>query len=153
MRKCQWPEMPIKLLKNGKQQQTAPPPLFPLFFFSPVTANSSRDLLTSWWLSLSPFTTQLVGNLQEVWWKWEQKCARCFWLLCGYQWMMLPRSNFWHLSQLGPSAPCSALANSTLISLALWAGWLWRMGTVSGWASWSCSCCTLQGFSAIESIN
>lgn len=123
--------MPIKLLKNGKQQQTALLLLFfsLLFFFFFSFCNCRffqrpADKLTA---LPQPFSTQLVGNLQEVWWKWEQKCARCFWLLRGYQWMMLPCSNFWHLSQLGPSAPCSALANSTLISLALWAGWPWRI--------------------------
>jgi len=47
-------------------------------------------------------------------------------------------------------------AKSTLISLALWAAWLWRMGTVSRWASWSCSSCTLlqlQCFSAFVIYN
>lgn len=112
MWKRQWPEMPIKLLKNGKQQQTAPPPtlLLVVFFFFPSCNckffQRPADKLTA---LPQPLTTQLVWNLQEVWWKWEQKCARCFWLLHGYQWTMLPCSNFWHLSQLGPTAPCSGL--------------------------------------------
>lgn len=116
MWKCQWPEMPTKLLKNGKQQKKAPLPSFfslVFFLFSPEIRNLSGLLLASWQPSVFSW-----GASQDVWLKQGQRCARHFWWLCGYLWPVQPWRSIWVLSQIAPFTISSLLEFS--VSRGLW---------------------------------
>lgn len=122
MWKCQWPEMHTKLLKNGKWQQTVPPPpiLSTIFFFSLSFLFWNNKPVRSTAGKLTALPIQLWGESREVWLKQGQKRARCFWLLWGYPWPTLHCRSFWVCpSQCKLHHSKSSLANSTLISLAL----------------------------------